>query len=213
MQSSCNQNKGTEMELFYANGTVALASLIVLHEADLPFTATRIDFSKTEQRSPEYLARNPKGRVPALLTEHGMLTETPAILPYVARLNPSVNLMPDSSYQIAKLDEFNSYIASTAHISHAHRMRGYRWATEQSSFDDMARMVPQNMRDAFEHIQLEYLKGPWVMGDQYTVADAYLFTLADWMSGDGLNIKDFPAIDAHFKEMTNRPAVQKARTY
>ena len=201
------------MELFYANGTVALASLITLHEADIPFTATRVDFSKTEQQSPEYLARNPKGRVPALVTDHGVLTETPAILPYVAGLNPAANLLPADAYDLAKMNEFTSYLASTAHVNHAHRMRGARWATQQSSFDDMAAKVPQNMRDTYAYIQSECLRGPWVMGEQYTVADAYLFTVSSWLKGDSVDINEFPAIAAHSEAMKARPAVQKALAY
>lgn len=201
------------MELFYANGTVALASLIALHEADIPFTATHVDFSKTEQQSPEYLARNPKGRVPALVTDHGVLTETPAILPYVAGLNPAANLVPADAYALAKMNEFTSYLASTAHVNHAHRMRGARWATQQSSFDDMAAKVPQNMRDTYAYIQSECLHGPWVMGDQYTVADAYLFTVSSWLKGDSVDINEFPAIAAHSEAMKARPAVQKALAY
>ncbi len=201
------------MELFYARGTVALAPMIVLHEADIPFTATRVDFSKAEQQSPEYLSRNPKGRVPALVTDQGILTETPAILPYIAGLNPAANLLPTDAFALAKMNEFTSYLASTAHVNHAHRMRGSRWATQQSSFDDMAAKVPQNMRDTYAYIQSECLRGPWVMGDQYTVADAYLFTVSAWLEGDSVDINEFPAIAAHSTAMKTRPAVQKALAY
>lgn len=198
------------MELFYAPGTVALAALITLHEADVPFTATKLDFTKSEQHSTDYLARNPKGRVPALLTDHGILTETPAILPYIAGLNPAANLLPSDPYALAKMNEFTSYLASTAHVNHAHRMRGARWATQQSSFDDMAAKVPQNMRDTYAYIQSECLRGPWVMGDHYTVADAYLFTVSSWLKGDSVDINEFPAIAAHSNAMRDRPAVTAA---
>lgn len=201
------------MELFYAKGTVAMAVLITLYETGLPFTITSLDFSKAEQQDATYLARNPKGRVPALVTDQGVLTETPAILPYVAGLAPAANLLPTDPYEIAKLNEFTSYLASTAHVNHAHRMRGSRWADDQSSFDDMAQKVPQNMRDTFAFIQSDCLRGPWVMGDQYTVADAYLFTVASWLKGDSVDITEFPAVAAHFTAIKSRPAVQKALAY
>jgi len=201
------------MELFYAPNTVSIATLITLHEAEVPFTVTKLDFGKSEQQSKDYLSRNPKGRVPALVTDHGILTETPAMLPYIAGLNPSANLLPSDPFALAKLNEFSSYLASTAHVNHAHRMRGARWATEQSSFDDMAAKVPQNMHDTFAYIQSECLQGPWVMGDQYTVADAYLFTVARWLKSDNVDIKAFPAITAHSDSMRERPAVQAALTY
>lgn len=201
------------MELFYAKGTVALAPLITLLETGLPFTTTMLDFSKSEQRAPDYLARNPKGRVPALVTDHGILTETPAILPYLAGLAPHANLLPSDPFQLAQMNAFTSYLASTAHVNHAHRMRGARWADQQSSHDDMAQKVPQNMRDAFAYIQSECLRGPWLMGDQYTVADVYLFTVASWLEGDSVDIAEFPAIKAHYDAMRARETVQKAFAY
>lgn len=201
------------MELFYAKGTVALAVLITLNETDLPFTVTTLDFATSEQRTPDYLARNPKGRVPALVTEHGILTETPAILPYLADLAPEANLMPSDPFARAQMNAFTSYLASTAHVNHAHRMRGARWADQQSSYDDMAQKVPQNMRDTFAYIQSECLRGPWVMGDQYTVADAYLFTVTNWLSGDSVDVAEFPAVKAHYDAMKTRTAVQKGLAY
>ena len=201
------------MELFYAKGTVAVAVLITLEEAGLPFTATRIDFAQSDQHKPDYLARNPKGRVPTLVTDHGVLTETPAILPYVAGLAPDANLLPSDPFELAKMNEFTSYLASTAHVNHAHRVRGTRWADDASSHEDMARKTPQNMRDTFDYIQSDCLKGPWVMGEQYTVADAYLFIVASWLKGDSVDINDLPLIAQHFEAMKERPAVQKALAY
>ncbi len=201
------------MELFYAKGTVAQAALIALHEADIPFTATRMDFSQNAQQSSDFLARNPKGRVPTLITDHGVLTETPAMLPYIAGLNPATNLLPTDPYQLAKMNELTSYLASTAHVNHAHRMRGSRWADEQSSFEDMQRKVPQNMRDTYNYLETEVFRGPWVMGEQYTVADAYLFTVGCWLEGDSVDINEFPAIAAHAAAMRKRPAVIAALAY
>lgn len=201
------------MELFHSSGTVAVASLIALHEADLPFTATAVDFTTAEQRGAPYLRTNPKGRVPALVCDHGILTETPAILAYIATLAPARNLAPSDPFEYAKMQEFHSYLASTVHVNHSHRMRGPRWASAQSSFDDMASKVAQNMTESFELIQSEYLKGPWVMGDQYTVADAYLFTVTNWLKGDGVDVNTLPRIAEHFAAMHARPAVQKALSY
>jgi glutathione S-transferase len=199
-----------DMDLYFAPGTIARASLIALHEAELPFTPKRLDFSKSQQQSPEYLAINPKGRVPALVTDAGILTETPAILAFIATLNPARRLAPADPFQFAKMQEFNSFLASTVHVNHAHRMRGSRWADQQTSFADMAAKVPQTMTTAFTLIETEYLAGPWVMGDQYTVADPYLFAISNWLAGDTVDIAQFPKAAAHFAAMNARPAVQKA---
>ena len=81
-------------KLYYAPGTCALATHIALEEAGAPYEAVRLDFGSQAQRSPEYLAINPKGRVPALVTESGTLTETPALLLFVAQRFPAAELAP-----------------------------------------------------------------------------------------------------------------------
>src|SRR6202034_3828193 len=80
--------------LYYAANTCALASHIALEEAGADYTTVRLDFSRSQQRSPEYLAINPKGRVPALVTDRGILTETPALLAFIAQTYPRAGLMP-----------------------------------------------------------------------------------------------------------------------
>src|SRR5437764_1196510 len=125
------------MRLYYAPNTCALASHIVLQEVGAPYSLSRIDFSRTEQQSTEYLKVNPKGRVPALVTDKGVLTETPAILAYVAQTFPNAKLAPtDDAFAFAQAQAFNSYICATVHVAHAHKGRGYRWASEESSFAD-----------------------------------------------------------------------------
>ena len=164
-------------KLYYAPGTCALASHIALEEAGAAYTAERLDFKNSQQTTPQYLAINPKGRVPALVTDRGTLTETPAILAFIAQSFPQAKLVPDDPFAFAQAQSFNSYLCSTVHINHAHKMRGYRWAVEESSFADMKRKVPETMAASFALIERDMLKGPWVMGEQYTVCDPYLFTI------------------------------------
>jgi glutathione S-transferase len=199
------------LKLYFAPGTVALASHITLVESGADYTTERIDFKTNQQNSPEYLAINPKGRVPSLVTDRGILTETPAMLIYIAQSFPKAKLAPfDDAYAFAQAQSFNSYLCSTVHINHAHRMRGARWATEESSFADMKRKVPQSVGAAFALIERDMLKGPWVMGDTYTICDPYLFTLAGWLEGDSVDIATLPKVADHRKRMADRPAVQKA---
>jgi glutathione S-transferase len=197
------------LKLYYAPGTCALASHIALKEAGVAYTAERIDTKNNQQATPAYLAINPKGRVPALVTDHGVLTETPAILAFVAQSAPEKKLMPEDAFAFAQAQSFNSYLCSTVHVNHAHKGRGPRWATEQTSFDDMKRKVPESMSAAFALIERDMVKGPWVMGEQYTVCDAYLFTLTGWAEGDGVDMARLPKVVAHRQRMSERPAVQK----
>jgi glutathione S-transferase len=197
-------------KLYYAPGTCALASHIALEEAGADYKAMRIDFKTNQQNSPDYLAINPKGRVPALVTDRGVLTETPAILAYIAQTFREAKLAPsDDPFALAQLQAFTSYLCSTVHVAHAHKMRGYRWATEEASFADMKRMVPKSVGAAFALIERGMLRGPWVMGESYTICDPYLFTIAQWLEGDGVDLAALPKVMAHRKRMLERPAVRK----
>ncbi len=199
------------LTLFHAPGTCSLASLIVLNEADIDHKVHVVNFAAGEQRGADYLAVNPKGRVPALKTERGILSETPAILLYLAQIAPQAGLAPLSDpFALGELQAFNSYLASTVHVAHAHRPRGSRWADEESSIEDMKRRVPGNMTECFKLIETGMFQGPWVMGDTYTIADPYLYTICTWLAGDGVDIVNSPRVHDHFKRMSERPAVKKA---
>jgi glutathione S-transferase len=199
------------LKLFYTPGTCALASRIALEDAGAKFDIVRVDFSKQEQRSPEYLKINPKGRVPALSTDKGILTETPAILVYIAQTFPEAELAPlDDPFAFAEMQAFNTYIASTVHVNHAHGRRGARWASQESSFADMKAKVPETMLGAMELIEFGMLEGPWVMGERYTVADPYLFTMSRWLEGDGVDIDRLPRIKDHMDRMSMLESVKRA---
>jgi glutathione S-transferase len=201
------------LKLYYAAHTCALATHIVLEEVGADYSTVRIDFSKTEQRSPEYLKINPKGRVPALVTDRGILTETPAMLVFVAQSFPAAGLAPmDDPYLFAEIQAFNSYLCSTLHINHAHRMRGARWvdAGDAHSIAAMQRKVPESVSACFDLIERDLLKGPWAMGERYTICDPYLFTLAQWLEADGVEPKRIPKVIDHRRRVGERAATKKA---
>ena len=197
-------------KLYYAPSTCALASHIALQEAGAAYTTERVDFRSNQQNSPEYLAINPKGRVPTLVTDRGILTETPAMLAFIAQSFPQAQLAPlDDVFAFAQVQAFNSYLCSTVHVAHAHKLRGARWATEESTFADMKRKVPQTVGACFALIERDMLRGPWVMGEPYTICDPYLYTIAGWLEGDGVDLAALPKVADHRKRMSERPAVQK----
>lgn len=199
------------LKLFYAPNTCALASHIALNEAGAKYETVRLDFRANEQRNPEYLAINPKGRVPALVTQRGILTETPAILAFVAQSFPGANLAPiDDPFAFARVQAFNSYLCSTVHVAHAHRMRGHRWADDPAAIAEMQRKVPQSVGECFDLIEREMFAGPWAMGAAYTICDPYLFTLAQWLEADGVDPARFPKVQDHRRRMAERPAVVQA---
>ena len=201
----------SELTLYLAPGTCAMAVRIALVEADAPHQIKRLNLAAGEQRTSEYLAINPKGRVPALVTEHGVLTETPALLLYVAQRFPQADLAPlEDPFLLARMQEVNSFLASTVHISHAHGRRPGRWADDEQAMAAMQAKMPHNMRDGFDQIERHYLAGPWILGDRFSLADIYLFVIASWLESDGVAIDEFPKVAAHTRRMLARPAVQQA---
>jgi glutathione S-transferase len=195
------------LALYSYPGTVAMAVDMALREAGAAFELRLVDFKAGAQREAPYLGINPKGRAPALVAERGVLTETPAILTWIAATWPQAGLAPDDAWEAARLQEFLAYLCSTVHVNHAHGPRAHRWADREESRADMKAKVPENMTAAYAHAET-CLAGPWVMGDRYTVADPYLFVTGRWLEGDGLALADHPKLAAHRARMLDRPAVR-----
>lgn len=201
------------LTLYYAPHTCALATHIVLEEVGAAYDLARIDFARNQQQSPEFLAINPKGRVPALVTDRGVLTETPAMLAFVAQSFPAAGLAPfGDAFAFAEVQAFNSFLCSTLHVAHAHRMRGHRWvdAGDTASIEAMRRHAPRSVGAAFDLVEREMLRGPWVMGERYTICDPYLFTLAQWHAADGVDPALIPRVIEHSRRVAGRAAVQRA---
>lgn len=199
------------MQLFYTPNTISMSVAIALQEANLAHDLTLVDFTKGEQMGADYLAKNPKGRVPTLIVDGHAFTETGALLEYVACLAPDKNLIPSNPIQAFKMRSVMFYLASTMHPNHAHKMRGSRWADQPSSFDDMTAKVPQTMAASAQYIEDECLAGPFILGETFTIADIYLFNICTWLAGDGVTVSNYPKITAHMAAMEARPSVQKIR--
>jgi glutathione S-transferase len=199
------------LKLFYAPHTCSLATHVALEDAGAYYSTVRIDFSANEQQSPAYLEVNPKGRVPALQTDRGILTESPAMLAFVAQSFPQSRLAPlDDPYAFAQVQEFNLYLCATLHVAHSHRMRGYRWADDPAALAAMQRKVPETVGACYDLIESRMFRGPWVMGDVYTICDPYLFTFAQWLEDDGVDPSRIPKVIDHRRRMSERAAVRKA---
>ena len=197
------------VSLYYSPNSCALASHILLEEVGANYSVIEINFNKNEQRKSNYLSINAKGRVPALLTEEGVLTETPAILLYIAQKYPQKKMAPlNNVYQLAKAQEFNSYLCSTAHVAHAHLSRGSRWADDPAAIAAMTAKVPETVGTCFSFLESGMSESPWVLGDDYSICDPYLFTVTRWLKRDGVDRKKFPRIDAHYQRMKDRIAVR-----
>lgn len=196
------------LTLYYSRASCAYAPHILLHDAGAEFDTVEIDFASGEQTSAGFLAINPKGRVPALVTPDGILTENPAILLYIAQTHPESRLAPTEPFALAKAQAFNMFLASTVHVAHAHRHRGARWADDPAARAAMTAKVTENMVTYAGMIEEHYFTGPYVLGERYSMCDPYLALITRWLGADGVALADFPKLQAHDALMRARPSMQ-----
>lgn len=198
------------LTLYHAGGRSApVATHIALEEAQADYRTVRIDLEAGDQRRPEFQKLNPKGRVPVLVTDRGVLTETVALLLYIAQTHPKAGLAPSDPFDLARMQAFNAYLASSVHVAHSMRFRGSRWSDDPAAIESMQAKVTSNMAACARIIEDVYLAGPWVLGDRFSVADPYLHMINIWMVADGVDLAPFPKMDAHRSATMARPAVRK----
>ena len=201
------------LKLYYSSRSCAFAPHILLYDAEANFHAIKIDFNKSEQKSDAFLKVNPKGRVPALITNKGILTETPAILLYIAQSYPHKNLAPNDAFLLAEAQAFNMFLASTVHVAHAHKHRGDRWVNSKEAEKAMTAKVLENMTECAKMIETHYFKGPFVLGKNYSICDPYLALIFRWLYLDGVEISSFKKLSEHNDLMKNMDSMKKAMAF
>jgi len=184
--------------LYTAQASIGWVSHIALEESGLDYEAVALDFSRQQQTSADYLKINAKARVPSLVVDQGIITETPAILTYIAQLAPNSPLV----------NSFNNYLCSTVHVAHAHKMRGHRWVDDEAAKKAMTAYVPTSLGLCIDLIEGELLQGPWVHGDSFSISDPYLYRISTWMDSDGVDINKYPKVKAHREAMEARESVK-----
>jgi len=206
-----------DLVLYYWPGACSLAAHIVLEEIALPFNAVKVDFSAGKQQTPEYLAINPHGRVPALQTSWGVLTENPAVLRYLGGIAANQPHAPDlwpADLKIeARCGEWCSWLASTVHVTYAHISRAERYADTLDGRAEVARKGVEACRPLWEEIEDRLHGLQWALGEHYSVLDAYLQVFWNWGRGTRLKYdmkREFPAWTAHALRLAERPATQRA---
>ena len=200
------------LKLFYSPGSCALASHIALEEAGAAYELQLVKLGEQQQRTPEYLKVNPKGRVPALQTPRGVLTENPAILAFIAQTHPQAKLAPlNDPFAFADMQAFNSFLCATVHPTFAHMFRPGRYADDERSHAAMRAKVPATLDEHFGIVERRLSDGrEWVCGD-FSVADCYLYVFARWYQREGMGTpQSRPLVRAHLERMQGRPAVLKA---
>ncbi len=199
------------LTLFYSPGACSLAPHVVLEELGLEFERRPVLIAAGEHMADEYLRINPQGRVPTLVADKIIITEVPAILIYLASLKPEAGLLPPpASVDLGKACELAAWLSSTLHIAYAHLWRPERFLPEEA---DSSTLV-EHARTLIARHSSEvdgWIKGPWFLGERYSIADAYLLPFYRWGNRIGLAMaRDYPRWAKWAKRMLDRPAVARA---
>ena len=197
--------------LYYAPGACSLASHIALEETGAPFGTVRLNLMAGDQHSPEYLAINERGRVPALAQDGWVLTENTAILRHVARTHPQADLWPQAPRDQGQADEWLAWLSTNHHIAYAHVRRPERYATDEDAYPDIRAKGADTCGDLFTMTDVRLSNGGWALGDAYSVVDPYLLLFWTWGRGPAFGFDmagRFPHWTAHARAMAQRPAVK-----
>ncbi len=194
------------MKLYYSAGACSLSPHIVLLEAGLPYTLVKTDLkTKKTEGGADYLAINSKGAVPALELDDGrVLTEGPAIVQYLADQRPESGLAPRAgTFERYQLMEILNYITSEVH-------KGFSPLFNPESSAEMKQASVSALSKRFDWLA-GFLEGKnFLLGNTFTVADAYLFTILSWTRIVKIDLSKWPALAAYHVRIAHRPKVQAA---
>lgn len=195
------------LKLYISPGACALASHIALEEAGAAFETQVVDLKTGQQRTPEYLAVNPAGVTPALQTDRGVITQNAAILAFIAQTHPDRDLAPvEDPHAFAAFNALNGFLGASLHPAIG-KVLFSRPALEGA---DKAQAVDQALAK-YQLVEDHWLKGPWVFGEAFTLADGYLAVFTRWARQAGLlDPSRFPGLNAHLDRVQARPAVARA---
>lgn len=195
------------MKLYYLKGACSLASYISLNEAGAKFEAVEVDHKTRKTSSGEELnSINSKGYVPVLRLDNGeILTENVAVLNYIGDLNPAAKLAPQAgTLERYRLIEWLAYINSEVH-------KNFSPLFNPSNSEDIKNLARGNIKKRLDWIEKALGSNSYLMGSQFTVADAYLFVVLGWTSHVGMDLAQWPALKRHNERVAARPHVLAAR--
>jgi glutathione S-transferase len=196
------------LKLYYAPGACSTASHIGLEESGAKYDSQALSFAKSEQKTPEYLKINPRGRVPALVTDGGTIVENTAILDYVAATH-APQLMPSDPLQRARAISLMAWFSNNVHPSFTHISRPERFATDTNVFDHLKAVGRDNFHAAIKEIDGIIEGKQWILGDQFSVVDGYALVFYGWGKRIGLPVSELKNYTAWKERMLTRPAVKR----
>ncbi len=194
------------MKLYFSPGACSLSPRIALLEAGLPFTTQKVD-TKTKQLDGggDFWAINSKGYVPTLELDNGqVLTEGPAIVQYIADQNPASGLAPKAgTLERYRLQEWLNFITSEIH-------KGFSPLFDPTLAPEVKQIFKDKLGKRFDWLVTQLTSKQYLMGDAFTVADGYLFTVLNWCQWVGIDLAKWPVLKDYQARVSARPKVQEA---
>ena len=194
------------MKLYFSPGACSLSPHIVLRETGIPFELEQVDTrAKRTKAGADFLQINPKGQVPVLALDDGdRLTEGPAIVQYIADQAPASGLVPPAgTKERYHVQEWLNFITSELHKNFSPLFR-------PNTPDVYKPVAKENLASRFGYLDRHLAGGKYLMGDQFTIADAYLFTILNWTNFQSIDLGQWPNVKAYFERVRARPTVQDA---
>jgi glutathione S-transferase len=194
------------LTLFYAPGACSMAAHIALEESGEKYDKKRMDLSKGEQKTPEYMKIHPLGRVPALKLDDGSpLTENTAILPFLGK---RFSLWPSDAVKEAQALSMVGFFASSVHPANAHVGRPERYTEDKAAHPGIQEMGKKTFFDYLKQVDALYAKREW-LSDKYSVLDPYAFVFYTWAARRGQPVAELKNYTAMKDRLLKRPAVQR----
>jgi glutathione S-transferase len=200
-----------KLTLYFGPGACSLVPHITLEEAGAAFESKPLALRKGHQRAPEYLALNPKGKVPLLLVDGRPLTENVAIAVYLAKAFPAAKLLPMGDPEAeAQAISLLSWCASGVHPRFSAMFGPQRMSDLPEAADNVKKLGGEDTLKNFALIENLLAGKEWALGSQWSIIDAYLFVFWRWANFHKLDLSAFPNYAKHAAKMAERPSVKRA---
>ncbi|WP_198120180.1 glutathione S-transferase family protein [Massilia rhizosphaerae] len=194
--------------LYYCPGHMSFAPHVVLYEIGKPFEAVHVAIKEGATQSAEFRRLNPKGKIPVLLADGHVITESAAIMYYLALRHPDSGLLPDDPLGVARAVEWTNWLSAVLASSVSQTLHPGRFSPDVATHPAVKDKGIANLLDAFTHIDGRLAEQEWALASGYSVVDPMLLIFFRWGHVLGLDMDRFPAWSAHVHRAGQRPAVQ-----
>jgi glutathione S-transferase len=197
------------IKLYYAPGACSLASHIAIEEIGVPYETQKLNLAAGDQKKPDYLRLNPRGRVPTLVVDGQVLTENIGILTYFGGGYPDAGLWPKKTWDQAKLVSTMGWLSNTVHPAYGHLLRPERYVDDEAAKEAVKAKGKASFQGCLEEIDRLLEGHKWCIANQYTVADPYLLVFYRWANRQKMPVRELKHYSALVDRVLARSAVQR----